>query len=297
MMTLRSELRSDPGRRAAQPLREHADAMVTLITADRELENPRAFAARAMHDLRRAIRLAPLLFALQLRSRRRASLLGWLWLILPTLATMLIGLALQRQHGLPLPRTQIPYAAFATIGIAVWQCAVEALNLPLRQLSAHRFAITRLHMPVEAPLAAGLIELALNAAIRVGLLLLLLPLLGVSPGATIAALPLALAGLIALCLAIGIFAAPLGLLVEDIGRGLVILAGLWMMATPVLYPIPDALSRWNPASTLVEVARASLTGGEWLNAALPVALASLTLLIASWLWLRLARPYLIERTA
>ena len=297
-MEARSQSRSEIDAEAAELCRRRFTApQEVIITAQRELKDPHSFAVRAAEDLGRSLSLAPTLFAMQLRSRRRASLLGWLWLVLPTLATMFIALVLQRQ-SVPLPRTQMPYVAFATIGIAVWQCAAEALNMPLRQLSAHRFAITRLNMPVEAPIFAGLIEVALNSAIRSALLLLILLLLGVPPAPTVVGLPLALAALILLAVAIGALAAPVGMVVEDVSRGLAIIAALWMIATPVLYPVPDAVSAWNPAAPLVDSARGSLTGGEFAGtAALPMVFVSLAALFVSWIWLRLARPYLIDQVA
>ena len=234
---------------------------------------------------------------MQLRARRRASLLGWLWLVLPTLATLLIALLLQRQRIVPLPQTELPFAAFVTIGVATWQTAMEALNLPLRQLAAQRFAITRLGMPVEAPIVAGLMDLAAHALIRIALLLLLLPFLGVAPGASIVGLPVLLAGLIALPLAIGMVAAPVGLLVEDVGRGLLIIAGLWMIATPVFYPVAGPLMTWNPAAILLESVRSCLTGEVAAAAAWPVAAACVLLLVPAWAWLRLGRRYLIDRIA
>lgn len=278
---------------------EAAPASDPIFTSRARIEPgpPRQFLSEALVDLHRSVQLAPTLFAMQLRARRRANLLGWLWLLLPTLLTLAIGISFERRGSFALPDTQIPYAAFVTIGVAAWQSFAEALVMPLRQLQMHRFSITRARMPLEAPILAGVMEVAAGALIRGALLLLILPAFGCVPGLSLVALPVLMAGLVALALFIGLIAAPAGMLVEDAGRALAVLVGLWMIASPVAYPVPPWLWRFNPAAPLLDGIRACLAGFPVIGGAFAAAAVSLFLLLPAWAWLRLSRHHLIDRVA
>lgn len=252
---------------------------------------------KALFDLRRSFSLAPMLFAMQLRARRRANLLGWLWLLLPTALTLAIGMSLQRHGAFPLPRTHLPYAIYATIGVAMWQSLAEAASMPLRQLAMHRFSITRARMPLEAPVLAGLIEVASGALIRAAVLILILTVLGSASVTSLWALPFLLAALIAFPLAVGLVVAPVGMLVEDAGRALVVFLGIWLLLSPVAYPVADSVQLLNPAAPLLEGLRASLTGGTVPTSAFIASGLSLALLLPAWAWLRSSRTHLIDRVA
>lgn len=191
----------------------------------------------------------------------------------------------------------MPYAAYIVSGLTLWQIFMEALHLPISQLGQNRFALTRLRMPVETALAAGILELMLHTAIRLAMLSLLLLLLGVAPGLSIAYLAVALPGLIALGLAVGLIFAPLGLLVDDVDKGLLIFGGAWFAVSPVLYPSGSIASlAWNPMIPLLDGARSALTGGA-INASPTVAVLSLLSLIPAWLFLRIARSPVVHRLA
>jgi lipopolysaccharide transport system permease protein len=127
---------------------------------------------------------------------------------------------------------------------------------------------------------------------------------GMAVPPTILIVPLGIAALTALGSACGLVLVPAGLLYQDAQRGLGVVTMLWFFATPVVYPPPSggraaALARLNPVSILLVPTREWLTtgrlgapGGVGLVAAL-----TLLLLLASWVFCRLAMPHLIARMA
>src|SRR5436190_15690716 len=64
------------------------DARITY-SWEPSLRDPRRFLGDAVRDVRRALPLAGTLTLASLRSRHRGSVLGYLWLVLPTIGTAL----------------------------------------------------------------------------------------------------------------------------------------------------------------------------------------------------------------
>ncbi|WP_395623534.1 ABC transporter permease [Sphingomonas daechungensis] len=255
----------------------------------------RQFLRNGRADLRWAAKLAPNLFVMHLRARRRTNLLWGLWLFLPIVVALLVSVSLQKQKLIP--QTDVPFAAFVTIGVAAWQTFAEALMMPLRWLASHRALIVRTRMPMEAAILAGLLEIGSGVALRLLCIAAALPLLHASPGVSVVGIPLVLMGLAAIGLAIGLMVSPLGLLVEDAHRATMILLGLLVMLTPVAYPLDDSITRWNAIAVLIEGMRAGLTGTQISKAAILISTLSLLALLPAWIWFRLSRSSLIERVA
>ncbi|HEY0153591.1 MAG TPA: hypothetical protein VGB92_16400 [Longimicrobium sp.] len=242
------------------------------------------------------------LFRKGLQAGYRQSLLGYLWLLLPPLATAGVWIALSRTRVLQVGRTEIPYPLFVLSGTVLWQLFVDSLNAPLRSLTASRAILTKTRIPHEAVLIAGVLEALFGFAVRLAVLLPVLAWYGVGISASLLLFPLGVFSLVILGFGIGLALAPTGMLYTDVSRGLTLAAGLGYFLTPIVYPLPasgpaTALGVLNPVAPLLVATRGWLTGG----ALLPprgfgiVAALSAGVFALAWWGYRAARPHLVSR--
>jgi lipopolysaccharide transport system permease protein len=235
------------------------------------------------------------LFGATLRAQQRRTLLGYLWLLLPAAAAAVAASYVRSRGLLAVATPGMPYAVFVFAGTTLWQVFIEALTAPLAQLSANRTLITRLRFPHEGLILAGLWFVLLNAAIRMAAVLGLCALSGVDLAATAWLMPLGVAGLALLGLALGLLVAPVGLLYDDVGRGVTMTTALLFFAMPIAYPLaPIGWQAFNPVLPLIDLTRSWLVGPSPGGGLAPVLGAALVLVLA-WMLYRLAQPHVVER--
>ena len=269
---------------------------MTYYHSQPALRDPRAFLASALHDLVRSGPVAWRLFRSGLRARHQRAGLGYLWLVIPNLATTAIAAYLQSRGVIAVGPTGIPYPAYALIGIVLWQVFADALGVPLQQFAAGRHILTRSRVPYEALVLAGLMDLSLICAIRLIVLAGALAMLGVPPGAFAWMAPLGIVMLALLGLTLGLLLAPAGMLYDDVGRGMALLTTAWFFLTPVIYPTSaGGLFRLNPVTPLLQSTRSWITGGPTTGGFGFVSAITLAALVAAWLLQRLTRPHVIAR--
>jgi lipopolysaccharide transport system permease protein len=272
----------------------------TVYTSHSEWSRPAQFLGDAGRDLRRSLGVAWTLFMANLQARHRRSWLGALWLLLPTLGTTLVWVYVQSRGLVSVAPTGVPYPVYVLAGTILWQLFVDALNAPLQQLALGRQMITRSRVPHEALILAGVLEVLLNCAVRLLVLAPVLVFFHIPMRATLLLVPLGIAALALLGLTLGLFAAPAGMLYDDVGRGLALVTGFWFFLTPIVYAAPSwGELRFNPVTPLLDTARAWLTSGAGApavgNGFAAVTLLTLPLLLAAWLFHRLARPHVVAR--
>lgn len=274
----------------------------TVYSSAPALGSPRRFAAEALGDLRIVPRPAWRMFRREMRARFRQSLLGSAWLVVPTLATTLVWVYLDHAGVLHFGETGTPYIVYVLAGLLLWQAFLEALNMPLKRLTAAREVLKKARLPHETFLVAGALEVVLGFAVRLVPLAVVMAFAGAPVRVTILLVPLGFAVLVVLGFLIGLLVAPLGLLYEDIGQGILVVGTLWFFLTPVVYPLPAsgttaALVRLNPVTPVLVTTRSWLTGAPGAEpvATALVAVGSLVLLVLAWATYRLARPHLVAR--
>jgi lipopolysaccharide transport system permease protein len=232
----------------------------------------------------------------------RQSILGYVWAFLPPLATTATFVFLREQQVLVIAETPIAYAAYVMMGTVLWQTFVDAMNSPLRSVTANKGILVRVSFPREALILAGVLEVLFNFLIRFLVLIPLFWIFEIPLTSSILLFPIALLALIALGLCFGVLITPLGLLYSDVGRGLGMITTFWMFLTPVVYPPPASglaarLATLNPATPIIVTARDWLTAqpAMHLTGFVVVTVAALSLLLVGWLLYHVALPHLIER--
>jgi len=132
-------------------------------------------------------------------------------------------------------------------------------------VSANKALLAKIKFPREALIVSGVYQTLFNAAIKLGILLLVLPFLGVHPGWGGLLIPVGLLSLVLTGTAVGLMITSLGVLYGDIGRGIPLITQFLMYLSPVVFPLATTgwtatLMRLNPLTPLILNARAWFTG-------------------------------------
>jgi lipopolysaccharide transport system permease protein len=273
-----------------------------VYTPEPLLRHPVVMLREIAADIWAGRELAWRLFLRDLRAGYRQTLLGYVWAFLPPLVAAATFIFLQSQGITRIEVVGIPYAAFALMGTLLWQTFVDALNSPSASFGAARAMLVKINFPREAVLMGGLYMVFFNTLIRLILVVGVILFWRVPVGPTIAFLPAAVAGLLLAGFAIGLLITPISALYGDAARAIPIVAGFWMLLTPVVYPpqmggIAGWLATWNPVSPLIITARECLTGQALtvLGPFFLVTAGSLFVILLGLIGFRIAMPHLIER--
>ena len=271
-------------------------------TTESPLVNPGRLRREMVKDLWDGRELAWRLSVRDISAQYRQSMLGVLWALIIPLANTAVWLFLSASKVVQVGATPVPYPVFVFTGTLLWSILMDALNAPLQQVNANKALLAKINFPREALILSGIYQTLFNGSIKLGILLLALPMLGIHPGWGGLLIPMGLLALVLMGTALGLLITPLGLLYGDIGRGIPLITQFLMYLSPVVFPLATSgwtaqLMRFNPLTPLILNARAWFTGqppqllAEW---AFAVG-SSAVLLILVWVVYRLAMPILIER--
>jgi lipopolysaccharide transport system permease protein len=229
-------------------------------------------------------------------------MLGYLWALIPPLVASLPFVFLKSQGVVAIEGTAIPYPAYALIGTIMWQVFGDALNSPLKTVTAAKSMLVRIKLPGEAILLSGLGQVIFSFLIRMVLLVVVFAWFRIVPPVTVLLFPVGVLALILVGLALGVALTPLGLLYNDVQQTLPIATMFLMLLTPVVYPPPRTgvaatVASWNPLSPLILVTRDWLTIGHSTQIeafALVTGIAGV-LLFGGWIIYRVALPHIVAR--
>jgi lipopolysaccharide transport system permease protein len=274
----------------------------TIYSSQSRLRSPRQFLHEAAVDLKNSREIAWHLFTRNLRSQYRQSVLGYIWILLPPIATMLVWVYLNWTKTLSIGHTDIPYPVYVLTGTMLWQVFTDALFCPINQLGASRNLISKVRLPHEAILISGLGIILFNFIVRLLVLFVALLVFQVPFTMGLFLAPFGLLFLVLLGLTIGLFLAPVALLYQDISMGLTMVMGFAFFITPIVYPVPtkwpaSLLAYFNPVTPLLDSTRNWLALG-----AVPpsegfyiVAAATPVLSLVALFAYRVAMPHFISR--
>lgn len=237
--------------------------------------------------------VAALLLRTNLRARHRRALLGYLWLIIPGAAFALVFGLLRKGGIITVGSTGIPYLLFVLSGVFVWQGFVDAVTIPTRQLSQIARFLSLVPAPFEAVVIAALGDVLLNLANRVAVLFVTMLVFAVPVQASWLLIPLFALAMVLAGFVIGLLAAPVALLYDDVARIMAMLASFGMLLVPVLFPIPEAsLLARNPLAGTLAGLREAIVGTVDVGPMTLLVAAALVLLIPAWRFNVTARPHL-----
>ena len=274
----------------------------TVYTPASPLRHPGQLARQMVRDLVNSRELAWRLFVRDISAQYRQSILGYLWVLIPPLVASLPFVYLNAQGIVSIGNTPIPYAAYAIIGTIIWQVFADALNAPLRTVTAARPMLTRINLPREAILLSALAQVMLGFLVRLVLLIGVLAWFRMVPPVTALLFPVGIFSLILVGFVVGVLLTPLGILYSDVQQTLPVATTFLMLLTPVVYPTPRSglaasVAAFNPLTPLVTATREWLTIGttEHATAFIMITSVALVCLVIGWVAVRVAMPHLIAR--
>ena len=234
---------------------------VTVYSAENSKLSIFAYLRDIVNDLPQAHELGFRLFKRNLAALYRQSLLGFAWAILPPLANAALWIVLRGNNVISVQDTGVPYPIFVLIGTMLWQIFSEAILAPLTQVTENKIMLSKINIPRERLLLSGLYQLIFNTFIKI--LLLVGVFFFFHQVVQLSSLIFVPLGLIAISLAgfsIGLLLTPLGMLYQDINRGLSIILPFFMYLTPTVYPAPQdgrigLIMRFNPIAVFITQTR------------------------------------------
>ncbi|WP_031435257.1 ABC transporter permease [Methylomarinum vadi] len=218
-----------------------------------------------LKDIKPAHELGFRLFKRDLKSQYRQSFLGFIWVLVPPLLTAGLWIFLNKNRVVNVGETDIPYPLFVMIGTILWQVFAEGVNQPLASVRSNQSMLTKINFPREALLLSGFYTIIFNLAPKLLVLASAYAFFKLQPSISLAYFPIGLLMISLTGFMIGLLLTPIGLLINDVSRGLTILLPFLMYLTPVIYPTPTSgqvaiLTKFNPLATLITSTRDWLSG-------------------------------------
>ena len=275
-----------------------------IHTPESLLRHPDQLFRQMWRDLLASRELAWRLMVRDISAQYRQSFLGVAWALIPPIM-MAVGFTLAGQAQIiNIGETNIPYPAYVMFSTSLWQTFVEAISGPVEAITKAKPMLARVNFPREAIILAKVGEVFFNFGIKLILIVGLFIWFRIPVSWTVILAPVALIHLIMLGTLFGTLLSPLGVLYDDVSKGLSILTGFWLFLTPVVYPVPNEglfslLVKLNPATPLLVTARELATAeaisepvGFWI-----VSILTFIGLLLTWIAFRLSIPYVIERVS
>ncbi|MGF1478321.1 MAG: ABC transporter permease [Cyanophyceae cyanobacterium] len=287
----------------SKPVRRRCSFEV-LHTPESLLRHPLQLFNQMWRDLLASRELAWRLMVRDISAQYRQSFLGVAWAFIPPIV-MAIGFTLAGQAQIiNIGETDIPYPAYVMFSTSLWQTFVEAISGPVEAITKAKPMLARVNFPREAIILAKVGEVLFNFGIKLILIVGIFVWFRISVSWTVILAPVALIHLVMLGTLVGTLLSPLGVLYQDVSKGLSILTGFWLFLTPVVYPVPQEglfslLVKLNPATPLLVTTR-ELAIAESISEPISfwvVSLLTFVGLLLTWMAFRLSIPYVIERVS
>ena len=278
------------------------DLPIRIYSPEPLLGHPITLVKNIVKDILAGRELAWRLFIRDLSAQYRQTYFGYIWAFLPPLVASFTFIFLNSQGIVNIDTGGIAYPAFAMMGTLLWQVFVDAILCAPTALTAAKPMLAKINFPREAILMGGLYMVVFNFLVRLLLVAAVMIYWDVTPSLTLLYFPLAIFSLLCFGFAIGLALSPVAGFYGDVSRAIPMIAGFWMLLTPVVYPartegLAGIFSTWNPVSPLIVTARESLTGAD-ISLLGPFLIVTACSLLATFIGLvgfRLAMPHLIAR--
>ena len=260
------------------------------------LKPSRGWVSLNLKDLWRYRELAFFLSWRDIKVRYKQTLLGAGWAILQPVMQMLIFNFLFGSIA-NISTDGVERAVFTFSALLPWNLFSKALSDAGRSLVANRNMITKIYFPRLLIPASTILSGVVDFAIAFVVLLGMLWYYKITPTLAILTLPLFLLLALVTALGIGLWLSAWNVHYRDVRYMLPFLTQVWMLATPIAYPLSQVAEKWpqweflyslNPMVGVVEGFRWALLGSDsalspsvWISVGL-----SIFLLISGVLYFR-----------
>ena len=261
--------------------RAPAAELQRLATDETVIEHSSGWPSLRLDELREARELLYFLTWRDVKVRYKQTALGVTWAVLQPLLTVVV-FTLFFNRVANISSGTIPYPVFSLAGLVPWLFFVGALTLSSASLVASANLLTKVYFPrLVIPIATTLTGLP-DFLIGFALLLIVMAAYGVVPVVWIVLLPLIFLIVLAAALGVSFWLSALNVTYRDVRYIVPIAAQLWLLATPIAYPVSGLRSPWNvllglnPMAGAVDAFRWALVGGP----APPVGMVALSAAVA-----------------
>lgn len=278
-------------------------SQVRIYTPESSFKRPSVLFGEMYKDLLQGQNLARHLTLRDFRAQYRQSILGVFWIFILPLTNTITWMFLRGSGVISVAETSIPYPVYVFTGTMLWSIFTESIQSPLQKVMTNRSLLSKINFPREALILSSFYQSISNAGIKVLLMLVGMAALGYDfLNLPFSLFPIGVLALVLSGIAIGLVLTPIGLLYNDIGRGIPIIMQFLMYLSPVVFVVPKRgwLSGFidhNPLTPLVVVSRSWMTGqaSELVVEFVIVNVTLLILLFLGWIFFRVAMPILIEK--
>src|SRR3989338_4773309 len=199
-------------------------------------------------------------------ARYKQSILGVAWAVLQPLALMVVSLFIF-SHLAKFPSDNFPYPIFVYTALIAWTLLSSSLSLAVPSLVTGVALLRKVYFPREIFVIINILIALVDFAIAAVLLLVMLVYFRISPTLALLSLPLVLFIQLMLITGLSLIGSIVNAAFRDIARALPILLQVWMLASPVFYPMSMVPQQWrgwyalNPMVGIVEGYRYAWLGG------------------------------------
>jgi lipopolysaccharide transport system permease protein len=232
----------------------------------------------------------------------RQSLLGYVWLLLPAIATAAVWIFLNDQKLVSIDTGDTPYPMFVLTGTILWTAFNMSVIGMQSILAEARSVLSKINFPHEALVLSAIAKALLNSVVPALVLIPAIPCYGIPLHWNMLLFPFGFMTLVVLGCALGLALVPISALYSDVSRAVQLALRFGFFATPVIFALPAAglprtLFLWNPVTAPLVSSRHWLAGSEsalWLPT-LCILFGSAALLFVSTLIYKVTIPHIIER--
>jgi len=271
-------------------------SQITLTQKSREetiiLQPSKGWSALNLGDLWRYRELIYFLTWRDILVRYKQTVLGVFWAVLQPFVTMVVFTFLFNRLG-RISSDNIPYPLFSFTGLLPWGLFSKALTDAGRSLIANRSMITKVYFPrLAIPIGSvlgGLLDFFFALLVLIGMMVYYnyfsADSFQIALTSRLWFLPLFLLLALAAALGVGLWLSALNALYRDINYLLPFLTQLWLLVSPIAYPvskIPEnfrLIASLNPMTGVIEGFRWALLGTETTTGPMFAISISITLLL------------------
>lgn len=234
--------------------------------------------------------------------RYRQSILGYVWAILPQIATVTLFTYLSKHRVFDMGETHLPYVIHALWSISIWQLFSTCLIGCTSSLVNSGSLVTKINFPKEALVISPIGQAIFDFHIR------LIPVAAVMvwydfvPSWQVVFIPIILIFIILLALGIGFILSIINMILRDAANAVTILLTFGMFLSPILYPPPihetfSLINTVNPFSPLLIATQELLSGSDFAFPYSLVVMSTLSVIVflLGWRIFHITMPRVAER--
>jgi lipopolysaccharide transport system permease protein len=242
------------------------------------------------------------LFLRNFKAKYRQTVLGFLWALIMPLLAISAFVFLNRAGVLNIGKIDIPYPAFALLGLTVWHIFAGGLTACSNSIVAGGSMVVKINFPKEALVLSSLGEALVETMVRFALTAFVFAIYKIVPVWTAILFPFTLIPLLLFTLGLGFMLSILNAVFRDVANIVSLSSTFLLFITPVLYPEPKAaffktFMLFNPLAALISGPRDLVIKGYLTQ---PVyfwfySFLSLIIFTISWRLFHLAEIRIAER--